>query len=85
MKTLLIILTILMVIGCKETDSTENTPTYIDWIGEYFSEPFDCIQYHSGKAYRNTTEGKSYLCDGEEWQLIAEDGAGCSSVGVVHE
>ena len=63
--------------------STENTyksitftASGIDWKGAYESAPENPTR---NWAYYNSTEGKSYLWDGSEWQILAKDGGSGST------
>jgi hypothetical protein len=87
MKTLLIILSALFIFGCSGDNSSDSTTVVssdIQWWGDYSYQPFLCDQEHKNNGYRNTEQGKSYLCDGENFHIIAEDGQdGTTTTNVV--
>jgi len=83
MKKLLFLLVILTWVACDNTAVPgTTTPSGIgepdslrfEWIGDYDAEPYACDTAHEYDAYRNTTDGAGYFCDGAAWRLIAQDG-----------
>lgn len=84
MKQILIVTILSLFIatlGC-ETDDTKVSPITspsigeisFSWLGDYTSHPSVCDETAEYDAYYNTTEGKSYFCDGIDWRMLAQDG-----------
>ena len=60
--------------GCKQIVETTPTTTgyLITWKGSFETVP---SEPEAGWAYYNTTTKKSYIYDGNSWQILAQDGA----------
>lgn len=60
--------------GVNGTNGTSTTVTgyLITWKGSYSSAP---ANPQAGWAYYNTSAKKSYIYDGNSWQIMAQDGA----------
>jgi len=83
MKKLFFLLVVLTWVACDNTAVPGTTsPSVIgetdslrfEWIGDFAAEPYVCDAIHEYDAYRNTTDGAGYFCDGTAWRLIAQDG-----------
>jgi hypothetical protein len=83
MKKLLFLLLVLVWVGCDNAAAPGTTsPSVIgetdslrfEWIGDFAAAPYACDATHEYDAYRNTTDGAGYFCDGTAWRLIAQDG-----------
>ena len=68
-------------IACEDDGGTVNPVTSpnigeisLSWLGDYTSHPYDCDAEAEYDAYYNTTEGKTYFCDGIDWRMLAQDG-----------
>ena len=59
--------------GCKQIVETTPTTTgyLIIWKGSFETAP---SEPEAGWAYYNTTTKKSYIFDGDSWQVLAQDG-----------
>lgn len=88
MKKLLFLLVVLTWVACDDTAIPGTTPSVVgepdslrfEWIGDYGAEPYACDVAHEYDAYRNTTNGAGYFCDGAAWRLIAQDGTNGVSI-----
>jgi len=88
MKKLFFLLVVLTWVACDNTAVPGTTsPSVIGetdslrfaWIGDFAAEPYVCDAIHEYDAYRNTTDGAGYFCDGTAWRLIAQDGVNGSN------
>jgi hypothetical protein len=52
-----------------------NDGISISWLGSSATAPVTCGLANKNKAYYDSTEKKSYICDGSAWQILAQDGA----------
>ena len=78
---LIILLCISFIISCDDSGSSVNPVTSpnigemsFDWLGDFTDHPSICDADTEYDAYYNTTEGKSYFCDGIDWRMLAQDG-----------
>jgi len=96
MKKLFIISLVLIALALVACDdaaapSPSITPSVIggdnlqfSWIGDFAAAPYACTEDVKYDAYRNTTDGAGYFCDGIDWRLIAQDGTdGTDGVSIV--
>lgn len=77
MKTSIFIFFLAVFLATCSGEATKETTTEtvaIEWLGDFAMQPFVCTEDRANTGYRNTTEGKSYVCDGESWNVVAEDG-----------
>lgn len=82
MKKLFLVLVSIAWLACDDVaPATGVSPSIIDeetmrfsWVGDFANEPYACDSTHEYDAYRNTTSGAGYFCDGTAWRLIAQDG-----------
>jgi len=83
MKKLFFLLVVLTWVACDNTAVPgTTTPSGVgepdslrfSWVGDFASAPYACDTAHEYDAYRNTTDGAGYFCDGVAWRLIAQDG-----------
>lgn len=70
-KRIIIMLCLLIPLITIFAIAGDKAKAYITWIGSYESEPLVPQEY---SVYFNTTQGSSYIYDGAEWQLFAEQG-----------
>jgi len=89
MKKLLFLLLVLTWAACDDTAVPgTTTPSGVgepdslrfSWVGDFANEPYACDNTHEYDAYRNTTDGAGYFCDGTAWRLIAQDGTNGVSI-----
>jgi hypothetical protein len=47
----------------------------IIWMGSFDAEPEDCSISTLNSAFYNTSEGKSFICNGITWDILSQDGS----------
>ena len=74
MKKIIVAFAILMILSCENpTESIINNYITTSWQGELSSHP---SAPNAGWAYYNTSEGISYIWDGNTWHVLSQDGLG---------